>query len=229
MTVAVSDKMTFARELETIIGRVRSVVAARLVVDADDNIETIHVLATRGRTADQIAEDIQAVCAAMFNTTIDRRQLRITQPDEPDDPGHGGDVARLELYGMVVESGRNDCRVHVKLRVGDALYEGVRQGADVVSVRPRLAALAAVDAIEQFVSDTFGPGSMTFTFNEFQELTVGPWGALVASLFVNARESRASSEEWLVGCALVRKDAPDAAVRAVLDAVNGRLFEQRPS
>lgn len=153
MHVEISEKQSFARELEAAIGRVRAVVAARLVSDADDNVETIHVLATRARTADQIAADIEAVCAAMFNLNIDRRRVRISQPDEPDDEERHVESVRLELFSLSIESGRGSCRITVKLRAGDALYEGAKRGPDVVSMRTRLAALATIEAIEQFHVD----------------------------------------------------------------------------
>lgn len=265
----VFERESLLRKLEGVIAQVRAVVAARIVLDASDNVETIHVLATRDRTAEQITADIEAVCAAMFNLHIDRRRVRISQPDEPESHAPGDELARLELHNLSIESGSHTCRVVVKLRCGDALYEGMNVGPDVVSMRPRLAALAALEAVRQFqderargeglhdrrahgepihdrrahgepidgerthdesTNNTSHGGACpaedrtTVSLHDLHELTVGPWQALAASLLVSEGIFHRTEERWLIGCALVQKDPPDGAVRAVLDAVNRHLF-----
>lgn len=266
----VYESASLVRKLEGLIAQVRAVVAARIVLDAHDNVETIHVLATRDRTAEQIIDDIEAVCAAMFNLAVDRRKVRVSQPDEPEPRRSATELVRLELHGLSIESGLHSCRVVVKLRCGEALYEGMNIGPDVVSMRPRLAALAALEAIQQFRdersdgaagdggrTDSEGPrvhhepahdergadgranhfstaastagtgmgiGRAMLSLHDLHEMAVGPWQALVASLLLSEGVFHRTDERWLVGCALVQKDAPDGAVRAVLDAVNRHLF-----
>src|SRR5690606_6041631 len=60
MGTIVPETQGWVRDLEAVVGRIRAVAAARVVVDANDNIETIHVLAGRTRTAEQILADIQS-------------------------------------------------------------------------------------------------------------------------------------------------------------------------
>lgn len=217
------------RELESVIGRVRAVAAARVVVNSEGSVEAIHVLATGGRTSEQIAADIEAVCAAMFNVHLERRQIRISQLDDEARRLHAGRRPLLEMYSLTVESARHICRICVKLRSGDGLYEGAAHGADALSVRPRLAASAALEAIAQFQEEAVRQGAnvdaIPLSLHNLQPIDVGPHQAMVAAVVAGARFSGTAAEQWLVGCALVEKDLPDAAVRAVLDAVNRSILD----
>lgn len=269
MGVSISGQQSWARDLEAVIGRVRAVVAARLVLDAEENVETIHVLATRARTAEQIVADIEAVCAAMFDLYIDRRRVRISQPDEPAPEARPVRTEMLALRSLSLQSAGDMCRVVVQLQAGDGLYEGEAHGADVTALRPRLSAEAALAAVAQFQEEHAGESVVAWdpfilALYELQRLSVGPGLGVVVSLVgYSRREGGAktrglvaveasgpspdarpphpaaddgthavpplngqavAAEQWLIGCALVQKDLPDAAVRAVLDAVNRYVF-----
>lgn len=217
------------REMESVIGRVRAVTAARVVVNGEGTVEAVHVLATGGRTAEQIAADVEAVCAAMFNVHLERRQIRISQLEDGDRRLQSGRRPYLELYSLTVESVSYMCRICVKLRAGDGLYEGVAHGADSLSVRPRLAALAALEAIAQFQDEEVRVGdsgeALPFSLHDLQQINVGPHQAVVAAVVAGARLAGTAAERWFVGCALAEKDMPDAAVRAVLDAVNRSIMD----
>lgn len=207
------------RELEATLGRVRGVAAARVVLNERGDVETIHLLAAGSRSPDQIAADVAAVCAALFNLPVHPRQLRVSLLE--DGPAVAP-AAAPELHSLTVESTRHGCRVTVKLRAGDGLYEGEVVGADVVSARPRLAAEAALAAVAQWEAE--GPehdSRAAVALYDLQTIVLGPKHVVLAALV--ADERRAGGEErWLVGCALVEKDLADAAVRAVLDAVGRR-------
>ena len=82
MGTIVPETQGWVRDLEAVVGRIRAVAAARVVVDANDNIETIHVLAGRTRTVEQILADIQSVGAALFDLDIDPGRVRISQPED---------------------------------------------------------------------------------------------------------------------------------------------------
>lgn len=215
---------SLAREMEGVIGRVRGVAAARVVLSEAGDVETIHVLAHGTRPVEQVAADVGAVCEALFNAHVEPRRLRVSTLDQPVEVSADGEV-RLELHSVTVESSRRGCRVAVKLLAGDELYEGEALGADVVDLRPKLAAEAALAAVAQFQDESMGERGQqsAWTLYDLYEVTVGPRRAVLAALVRRLRQSGRTDERWVVGCALVEKDVPDAAVRAVLDAVGRRL------
>src|SRR5690606_28828237 len=77
MGTIVPETQGWVRDLEAVVGRIRAVAAARVVVDANDNIETIHVLAGRTRTAAQNLADSQSVGAARLDLDIDPGRVLI--------------------------------------------------------------------------------------------------------------------------------------------------------
>lgn len=221
MDVSTMAVEPLVRELEGMLGRVRGVAAARVVLNERSDVETIHILAAGSRSAEQIAADVTAVCAAVFGVHVHPRQLRISPLDDGA-PGGAAAGADLDLHSLTVESTRHGCRVTVKLRAGEGLYEGEALGADVVSGRPRLAAEAALAAVAQWEAEEEEPGERaSLSLYDLQQVAIGPQQVLIAALV--AGDGRpVADERWLIGCTLVEKDLPDAAVRAVLDAVNRR-------
>lgn len=217
MGTIVPETQGWVRDLEAVVGRIRAVAAARVVVDANDNIETIHVLAGRTRTAEQILADIQSVGAALFDLDIDPGRVRISQPEDwpgggagrhfhdGDPPGEADGAARAEavlggvshdnprlrplsLHGLTVESTGGMCRVFVKLRTGDELYEGQARGVDMPGLRPRLCAEAALHAFAQFqeeglqLDDGGARPDVSLTLSDLHYLPIGPGGAVVVSV-----------------------------------------------
>ncbi|HEY8417214.1 MAG TPA: hypothetical protein VIK93_04150 [Limnochordales bacterium] len=125
------------------------------------------------------------------------------------------------LFAVCVETGGLRCRVKVQLQVGDALYEGVASGPDSPRQRLRLAAAAAVQAVEELLG-----GVVPLAVEDLREVALGPRTAVVLSLALPGDEG----EDCLIGSALLRHDPAEAGARAVLDAVQHlrRRWEDDP-
>lgn len=121
----------------------------------------------------------------------------------------------LSLSSVAVESGSLTFRVTVRLRAEDALYEGSASGPDVPHHRLRLAAQAAVRAVEEWTA-----GVVPLAVEDVREVPMGPRTVVLAGIVLPGPDGGSC----LVGTALVQQDPVEAAVRAVLEAVRPVLF-----
>ncbi|MBO2522091.1 MAG: hypothetical protein CW345_09905 [Firmicutes bacterium] len=207
-----NQRMPTAQEVQDAIGRVRGVVASR-VVTKDGAISEVHVLAHTGRSAKQIVRDVESVCAAQFGITLDHRKVSVAvihSPEKAERPP----LRRPVISGVRVETGGRRTRVHVTLGVGDAVYEGSAESIGGAAHRVKVAAAAALDALQRYVGD-----GCRFELDDLVPFHLGGWDGYLAGVVMVS----AFGEEHLVGSALVKIDPLDAAIRAALDAVNRRI------
>ncbi len=202
-----------AEQIEAELRNLRGVIAARVVI-ADDGIQEIHILSTQNRPVKQLVRDVEALCAARFRLDLDHRKVSVAQIDMP--PAQAERMPRPRLLGVRLETAGDDVVAAVQMGVGSRVYVGEARGHAVNAVRPRLAALAAISALEQC---TEGACRVELTdLTEFRLADQTGYAAVVSLL-------GKAGEEKLIGCALARSDVPEACVRAVLDAVNRRLLQ----
>lgn len=209
--IIVVPKRPSAAELQTAIEQVRGVLASRVVAD-NGTISEVHILADTGRSAKQIVRDVESVCAALFDLELDHRKVSVALIHQPQ--AQRRRFRRPEVRGMRVETEGRRIRVHVTLGVGETTYEGSAEGFGGTDHRYRVAAIAALDALQQYLGD-----SCRFALDDLVPFHLGGWdGYLAGVLMVSA-----FGEEQLVGSALVRTDKLDAVVNAALNAVNRRI------
>ncbi len=217
------EERGFLQELEAALARVRGVAAARVVAGDSGEIQEVHVLATPERPAKQVVRDVESVLATLFRLHVDHRKISVAQVNPESDPGRGAGNAELSLFAVSVSSRDLRCTVNVQLRLGDYLYEGVASGPDSPRQRLRLAAAAAVQAVEEYTG-----GGVPLAVEDVQEVALGPRTVVVVSV---ARPS-VDGGDCLVGTAVVQHDPVEAVARAVLDAVHrqpaGRSESARP-
>jgi hypothetical protein len=79
------------REAEKVLTRLRGVVAAHIVADAQGEIAEVHVIATDERNVRQILRDVEAALAAQLGIKIDHRKISIAQVGKA--AGTGEDAA----------------------------------------------------------------------------------------------------------------------------------------
>jgi|GEM_PF-3642338 len=114
------------------------------------------------------------------------------------------------LFAVGVETGGRRCLVKVQLQAGDGLYQGVAAGPDSPRQRLRLAAAAAVQAVEELLG-----GAFPLAVEDVQEVALGARTAVVLTLALPAD----AGVDCLIGAALIHRDPIEAGARAVLDAV----------
>jgi len=226
--------------LETLTGVVR----ARVRVDEDrDALTEIHLLSDGAVAPKQIVRNVETLLETAFDLTIDHRIVSIAVLKE------GADLDDLQVNGSGDQAGgpagsastgsdRTDavapprvvfrrlrivqesplkCTAYVELEVGDVIFEGSHRDTDTPRGRTYSAARAVIEALEYLAQK-----EMAFYLAGLECLNVLQNEVLVA--LVEGR--RDFKQTRMLGTARVEGDPPEAAVRAVLDAVN--RFITRP-
>lgn len=201
-----------SEHMEAELRQIRGVVAVRVVSSADA-IAEIHVLAGLSRPVKQIIRDVESICAARFRVNIDHRCISVAQIDIGD--GVDTDVLpRLQLHNMRQESTGDKVAFTVQFAAADQVFNGEAEGPAIGAWRPKVAALAAVHALEDCLGDTVG-----VNLGEVKQFEMaGKRGYMVVVSLLTR-----SGEDKLLGCTLVQYDDAEACVRAVLDAVSRRI------
>jgi hypothetical protein len=200
------------RELEEGLARLDSVDAAR-VVNQGDRITEVHVIAAADKPAKQVVRDVQSLAMARFGTNIDRRVISVVQINPHDLVLAAPPRAALTRIAETPNGSRTV--IEVTLRHEDAEYVGTASGPAVASARLRLVGEATIDAIEK----TF-PSMPPIALDAITATTVGI-RAVVVAIVVSA--ARHGGEDLNVGSALSTGNNDDAAVKAVLNALNRRV------
>ncbi|GMR01938.1 MAG: hypothetical protein BMS9Abin20_0262 [Acidimicrobiia bacterium] len=200
------------RELEEGLSRLESINAAR-VVNQGDKITEVHVIAAVDKPAKHVVRDVQSMAMARYGLAIDRRVISVVQirPQDLDLTT----TARAALMRIGETPNGTRTTVEVTLRHDDEEHTGSATGPAVASARFRLVGEATINAIEQ----TF-PSMPPIALDAVSVNTVGTREVVVA---VVATAGDRGGEDLNVGSALSSGNTDDAAVKAVLNALNRRL------
>ena len=227
--------------LETLTGIVR----ARVRPDEKGGqLREIHVLSDGALAPKQIVRNIETLLKTAFDLTIDHRivsiavlkegagveestrepatperQPRATQPALPGESSAAGAGARVVFHRLrVVQDESLKFTAHVELKLGDVIFEGSHRDTDTPEARVYAAARAVIEALEYLTEK-----EMAFYLAGLEQMRVYEERLLV--VLIEARRSQQRMR--MVGTAAVKDDLYEAAVRAVLDAVN--RFITRPT
>jgi hypothetical protein len=161
----------------------------------------------------QVASKVGRLLRERFGLGVDADQVQLIEDAESQDPGsptgHRPVISRMQL----VSSGL-DVTANVSLTFQGRVVRGEAGGTATQSGVQRAVASAALHAVEQLIDSR--------ARFELEHVEVTPNGrdrtALVSVTMVSN-----SGADRLTGSAMVRQDARQAVIRAVLDAVNRRL------
>ncbi len=128
-----------------------------------------------------------------------------------------GPASRVVFHKLQVIQDALKCTAHVELKLGDVIFEGIHRDTDTPEARVYAAARAVIEALEYLTEK-----QMAFYLAGLEQMRVYEDRLLV--VLVEARRGRQRMR--MVGTAAVKDDTHEAAVRAVLDAVN--RFITRP-
>ena len=200
------------RELEESLTRLESVDAVRVVHDGD-RISEVHVIAAANKAPKQVVRDVQSLAMARFGANIDRRVISVVQIS-PKDLGHAM-VPRPALVDVGEDGNGTRTTLKVTLRYDDREHTGSATGPAVSSARLRLVGEATIDALER-TFDKIPP----IALDAVSVTSVGSRRVVVAVIVAAAERG---SEELAVGSAISEGDDGEAAVKAILNALNRRL------
>jgi len=222
-------------QIDTLLETLTGVVRARVRPDDSGHaLREIHVLSDGALAPKQIVRNIETLLKTAFDLTIDHRIVSIAvlkegadveAPDRAEAPAEERDppappraVPRVVFHRLrVVEEDPLKCTAYVELKLGDVIFEGSHRDTDTPEARVYAAARAVIEALEYLTEK-----EMAFYLAGLEQMRVYEDQVLI--VLVEAR--RARHRMRMVGTAAVIDDLHEAAVRAVLDAVN--RFISRP-
>lgn len=223
-------------QIDTLLETLTGVVRAR-VRPGDDghDLREIHVLSDGALAPKQIVRNIETLLKTAFDLTIDHRIVSIAVlkegadvdaaeraeavVEERDRAAPSKPVPRVVFHRLrVVQEEPLKCTAYVELKLGDVIFEGSHRDTDTPEARVYAAARAVIEALEYLTEK-----EMAFYLAGLEQMRVYEDQVLI--VLVEARRGRQRMR--MVGTAAVIDDLHEAAVRAVLDAVN--RFISRPS
>lgn len=224
-------------QIDTLLETLTGVVRARVRPDdSGQALREIHVLSDGALAPKQIVRNIETLLKTAFDLTIDHRIVSIAvlkegadveASDRAETPAEERDpptappraVPRVVFHRLrVVEEDPLKCTAYVELKLGDVIFEGSHRDTDTPEARVYAAARAVIEALEYLTEK-----EMAFYLAGLEQMRVYEDQVLI--VLVEAR--RARHRMRMVGTAAVIDDLHEAAVRAVLDAVN--RFISRPT
>ena len=231
-------------QIDTLLETLTGVVRARVRPDeAGGQLREIHVLSDGALAPKQIVRNIETLLKTAFDLTIDHRIVSIAvlkqgaeveeasareaaarEASASDGPPErrarkvaAGLASRVVFHKLQVVQDALKCTAHVELKLGDVIFEGTHRDTDTPEARVYAAARAVIEALEYLTEK-----QMAFYLAGLEQMRVYEDRLLV--VLVEARQGRQRMR--MVGTAAVKDDTHEAAVRAVLDAVN--RFITRP-
>lgn len=211
--MATGVKQLDIRQIEASLARLRDVHAARVSLNAAcDDVEEVHVLASRSRTPKQIVRDIESLLYVKFRTRIDYRRVSLAQVSAQDLLSYFG---RPKLTSVRQDTG-DGLVVEVCLAYGHELSAvGRAHGQSDASSASRVAALATLQAVSGILDHSENVVLEGVEAMPMDHRTV---------ILVHLTRQTDHGEEHLLGVSFAEPDVIHGAVRATLDAVNRRLF-----
>lgn len=194
--------------VEQYLKQVKSVISCKIITDAENNIEEMHIVSNMQRSPKQISRDIQSILISKFGIHIDHKKISIAQIfDESIDQRD----FRLKIKGIQYTTAGNKSDIKVVLEKDEENFEGVCAGINSTHNINRMLARAALSAVESFcgLQDIFVLEDVKSASVAGKEVMV----VIVTSVLEY-------SEQELAGSALVTRDKKEAVVKATLDAVN---------
>lgn len=208
-------------DIEEALGQVAEIKAARVVVDQTGAIQEIHVLALPSKQPKQLVRDIESTIMARFGVPIDHRKISIAQLGREMVEGVGENpqeqrptVVRPRIVAINASVAGLRASAAVTLEIDGTEYVGSANGPASQTGRVRHVALAALDALGQYISDT-----TAFALEDVAIVQLGRERVAVACVSLVTQYG----EQSFTGSALVRQNDSDSIVRATLDAINRRM------
>ncbi|HHY11041.1 MAG TPA: hypothetical protein GX529_00245 [Firmicutes bacterium] len=206
-----SDELAETKKFESTVEKIRDVIACRVVLGKDDEIEEVHVLASSGRSPRHIVRDVESAILAACGVRIDRRKISIAQINQDED---ARDKGRPMLVKVALAAGKGEAEVAVEIALGDVLVSGKAKGVPTPNRWLWLAAEATLDALCKLL-----PPKAKIVLNDVG--VAQSKSAKVALVTLTLLED--GQEIILSGSCPVKYDERESVVKATLDAVNRKF------
>lgn len=182
------------------------------IITGEENIEEIHIVASKNRPPKRIVRDIETMVMVNSNTEINHKKISIAQVSNASEAVVED---RVEIISIFREN--NKPVIHFRININDSLVEEEIDTIDVIyeEVLPETVARGLIDIIQKYTSFQ---GKIRLE----QCFTTGINNEIViAQLLVYGKGK--GDKERLVGAAYVNNELPLATGKACLKALNRRL------
>jgi hypothetical protein len=224
-----------ASRIDELLPTLSGVVRARVRASEDETrLTEIHVLSDGSVPPKQIVRNIETLLRTAFDLTIDHRVVSIAvlkegAPmaraaaergyEEAEAPAQYAAQQRLVFQRLRVSLDESlKCTAHVELKLGDVIFEGSHRDTDTPRARMYSSARAVIEALAYLAEK-----EMALYLAGLDLLRVFQRDVMVVLIEGRHRLDQVR----LLGTAMIEDDPHEAAVRAVLDAVN--RFINRPT
>ena len=219
MTERVETEKMPQDQYRCLLLKLPGIYAANVLMEDENTVREVHVVAASSRNPKQISRDIQSALLAAFDLKLDHRVISIAQlsanPFEDEvETGPTGAGVRLQCAGVSTRVEDGHYHVSVLLRYGERGIQGEAVCRNTPAQRMRAVVQATLDAAHAFLGT-----EELFTIVATQSATVS--GTAIAITLLEY--SYAKEERLLIGAARQGEDAATGFVRSTLDAMNRSL------
>ncbi len=207
-------------ELDRLMSSLSGILAARTVLNSENEIMEIHILSDLTKSPKQLVRDVQSAIIAAFGLEIDYKLISVAQVNSNMVMPVISTEPRLTIRKIMITLDSNNLETTVVLGSGETVFEGSSKGP--LSGRNRIfsAANACLTALKNYLGQAYD-----ITLLDLQRNVVGGSDCYVMALsFVEP-----FGESILYGIAPIGSPETEvqAAVMAVLSAVNRPMAKPR--
>lgn len=206
-----SDTHAAQHDWQELLLQLPAVLYAEFIHTPDGNIQELHILADKSRSAKQIARDVQSAMMARFQIELDHRVISIAQITS----SGSGSVFRSRLIcnKLNISLSKTGTEIQVFLE-----YEGKEVFASATctsdkSDRQRAVAEATIQAINIFLQEKL------LSFAEIKTVAMSNQTVIL----VGVLWQKNNQNDLLVGAVYEKDDLYLSIARSVLDAVNRKI------
>ena len=201
-----------ANDLVLTINMIRGIYASCVILDRNENVSEIHIVASNSRKPKPIVRDIETMLFVKHQIKIDYRAISMVQI--ADEHLLGIPIARPEIREVVEEVIGDRKRIRVSIHGGGRKSSGEAYEKIENPDLFRTTAQATINALERLLSNR-----IDVRLEDVQTFRLGPREILIvlATTLIDNRE------ETFVGSSFVGSRPMDSAARATLDALNRRI------
>jgi hypothetical protein len=199
------------RQLEADLTKIPGI--QRASVRGEDSPTEIHVVAAADRPPKQVVRDVQSLASAGFGLNIDHRIVSVVQLEHEKPPV---EVSRPVVEELIITSRGESGTVEVRLRWPDG---HTTSGMHPMGSSREARAKGAVEAVIRALHPVLEARAARVDVGQ----VVIQRSSLSDSVVVEAHYTHNGALTPLIGSAFIQDDVANAAVKALLQAVNRKL------
>jgi hypothetical protein len=207
-------------ELDKLMSSLSGVIAARTVLNADDEIVEIHILSDLTKSPKQLVRDIQSAIMAAFGLDIDYKLISVAQVNSNMVVPPISAEPRVTIRKIIISLDAVSVETTVVLCRGDKTFEGSSKSPLSSRNRVSSAASACVNAIKNYLGLSYNITMLDMQRN----MVAGNECFVIALSYVEP-----FSESILYGIAPISSQETEvqSAVMAVLSAINRSISKPK--